>query len=390
MDNLKEIMQKENFVYPDSTLPNIIDVVRTIYTHCGTKESFQINDQIKNIIPNKKNILFILVDGMGSNLIDNLPDTSILKSHHLLDINTVFPTTTGCVLPSIAMAKYPATHGLYGWYGYNHDLKLNFKTLPYLNRDTLEPLTISPNEIFKYPSIMDNLSRRTHAIFPENLVNSIYSNYVASENKRKSYSNYECIPPMINNLLKESPENFIYLYISQVDSKEHKLGPYSEETKEELSKVELLIENIINTVNSNDFLVVITADHGQLTIHEEVTMDFDKYNKYNKYFYALPTIDFGTASYFVKKPYQKQFIEEFTKDYKNKMYLFSSDELYDQNFFGNEKTKEGRSGLGEYISICVPGVVFVNDCILKTLNIKGNHTGLTPEEIKIPLIVIEK
>lgn len=387
MDNLKEIMQKENFVYPDSTLPNIIDVVRTIYTHCGTKESFQINDQIKNIIPNKKNILFILVDGMGSNLIDNLPDTSILKSHHLLDINTVFPTTTGCVLPSIAMAKYPATHGLYGWYGYNHDLKLNFKTLPYLNRDTLEPLTISPNEIFKYPSIMDNLSRRTHAIFPENLVNSVYSNYVASENKRKSYSNYECIPPMINNLLKESPENFIYLYISQVDSKEHKLGPYSKETKEELSKVELLIENIINTVNSNDFLVVITADHGQLTIHEEVTMDFDKYNKY---FYALPTIDFGTASYFVKKPYQKQFIEEFTKDYKNKMYLFSSDELYDQNFFGNEKTKEGRSGLGEYISICVPGVVFVNDCILKTLNIKGNHTGLTPEEIKIPLIVIEK
>lgn len=387
MDNLKEIMQKENFVYPDSTLPNIIDVVRTIYTHCGTKESFQINDQIKNIIPNKKNILFILVDGMGSNLIDNLPDTSILKSHRLLDINTVFSTTTGCVLPSIAMAKYPATHGLYGWYGYNHDLKLNFKTLPYLNRDTLEPLTISPNEIFKYPSIMDNLSRRTHAIFPENLVNSVYSNYVASENKRKSYSNYECIPPMINNLLKESPENFIYLYISQVDSKEHKLGPYSKETKEELSKVELLIENIINTVNSNDFLVVITADHGQLTIHEEVTMDFDKYNKY---FYALPTIDFGTASYFVKKTYQKQFIEEFTKDYKNKMYLFSSDELYDQNFFGNEKTKEGRSGLGEYISICVPGVVFVNDCILKTLNIKGNHTGLTPEEIKIPLIVIEK
>lgn len=192
---------------------------------------------------------------------------------------------------------------------------------------------------------------------------------------------------MINNLLKESPENFIYLYISQVDSKEHKLGPYSKETKEELSKVELLIENIINTVNSNDFLVVITADHGQLTIHEEVTMDFDKYNKY---FYALPTIDFGTASYFVKKPYQKQFIEEFTKDYKNKMYLFSSDELYNQGFFGNEKTKEGRSGLGEYISICVPGVVFVNDCILKTLNIKGNHTGLTPEEIKIPLIVIEK
>lgn len=38
MDDLKEIMLKENLVYPDATLPNIIDVVRTIYTYCGTNE----------------------------------------------------------------------------------------------------------------------------------------------------------------------------------------------------------------------------------------------------------------------------------------------------------------------------------------------------------------
>ena len=52
---------KKNLIYPDTTLPNIIDVVRTIYTYCGANEKFIINDLIK----------------------------------------------TGCVFPSIAMAKYP-------------------------------------------------------------------------------------------------------------------------------------------------------------------------------------------------------------------------------------------------------------------------------------------
>ena len=387
MNDLKEIMLKENLIYPDATLPNIIDVVRTIYTYCGTNEKFIINDSIKNKIPNKKNIILILVDGMGSNLIDRLPASSLLRKHRVLDINAIFPTTTGCVLPSIAMAKYPATHGIYGWYSYSPDLNLNFKTLQFLDRESLEPLDINPDEIFKYPSVMDNLKRKTHTIFPENIVNSKYSSYVASENKRKSYSSYEEIPEIITNILKETSENFIYLYIPNVDTCEHKYSPYGEEVSSELSKVETLIEEIVNKIDVTDTEMIITADHGQLPIKEVVTMDYDKYQKY---FYTLPTIDFGTASYFIKKAYQKEFVKEFNKDYKDKMYLFPTDELYNQGFFGNEKTTVGRDGLGEYISICKPGITFFNDHITPVSNIKGNHTGLAQEEIRIPLIIIEK
>jgi len=40
------------------------------------------------------------------------------------------------------------------------------------------------------------------------------------------------------------------------------------------------------------------------------------------------------------------------------MYLFLTDELYNQGFFGNEKTIVGRAGLGEYINMCKPGITF--------------------------------
>lgn len=253
------------------------------------------------------------------------------------------------------MAKYPATHGIYGRYSYNLDLNLNFKTLQYLDRESLESLDINPDKVFKYPSVMNNLKRKNHTIFPENIVNSKYSSYVVSENKRKGYSSYEEIPEVITNILNETFENFIYLYISNVDTCKHKYSPYSEEVSSELSKIETLIEEIVNKIDTKDTEIIITADHGQLPIKEVVTMNYDKYQKY---FYTLPMIDFGTASYFIKKSYQKEFVKEFNKDYKDKMYLFLTDELYNQGFFENEKTTVGRAGLGECISICKSGITF--------------------------------
>ena len=61
--------------YDDTT---IIDVVRSLYNLCGA--TFDCNEkmqQLKEIIKPKKHILFILSDGMGSNLVDSLPDDSI-------------------------------------------------------------------------------------------------------------------------------------------------------------------------------------------------------------------------------------------------------------------------------------------------------------------------
>lgn len=47
MNDLKEIMLKENSIYPDATLPNIIDVVRTIYTYVVLMKSLLLMIQLK-------------------------------------------------------------------------------------------------------------------------------------------------------------------------------------------------------------------------------------------------------------------------------------------------------------------------------------------------------
>ena len=78
-------------------------------------------------------------------------------------------------------------------------------------------------------------------------------------------------------------------------------------------------------------------------------MDFDKYNEY---FYASPSIDLGTATFFVKEEYREIFKREFQKDFNNSMILYTKEELLKNDFFGKNITKYAEDCLGEYISLC--------------------------------------
>lgn len=57
--------------------------------------------------------------------------------------------------------------------------------------------------------------------------------------------------------------------------------------------------------------------------------------------------------------------------------------------FGKRMTKHADDSLGEYISLCKKGYAFYSDYGEDTKFPKGNHTGLTREELIIPLIVLK-
>ena len=118
---MKEELKNNNLIYPNYNDLNILDLMKTIYNYRGLnlKETKNMQE-LKKIIPNNKHILFILSDGTGSNLIDKLPNNSILKSHKVNDMLTIFPSTTSCVLTSVVTAKYPLEHGIWGWYNHNN------------------------------------------------------------------------------------------------------------------------------------------------------------------------------------------------------------------------------------------------------------------------------
>ena len=102
---LKEYIEKEKLLLPNYDSLNIVDLVKYLYSKYGVKCEENDNiEKLKNIIPNKKHTVFILIDGMGSNLINTLDNNSILKKNKVTDMITVIPSSTGCVLTSLATA----------------------------------------------------------------------------------------------------------------------------------------------------------------------------------------------------------------------------------------------------------------------------------------------
>ncbi len=387
--NLEKFINEEKMILPNYNNLNIVDLAKTLYIRYGIK--IEENDNIKKIqkmIPDSNHMVFVLIDGMGSNLINELDNNSILKINKLEDLITVSPSSTGCVLTTLATAMYPSEHGIIGWYSYDKKHNINYYPLLFTERESNIPLdkfNIKVEDIFKKKSKFNDLNVHTTVLFPESIFDSVYSNYIANKKIRKPYKTIEDAINQIIELTASNQRTFTYLYISDIDDLEHDYGYNSAEVKDKIKEIEFQLSRLMK----KNIVTVITADHGQTNVSKDIIMDFDNYNKY---FYAYPGIDFGMATYYIKKGMDLEFIEQFNLDYKDKMELFKTSEFIDNKVFGlSENNKNILNNLGEYISLCKNDYQFINsknidDYYGKT---KGNHSGLTKDEMIIPLIVLD-
>lgn len=388
--NLKKYLEDNNLILPDYSNLNIVELMRFLYSKHGVDVKCNNENRFSNLINLKKHTVFILIDGMGSNLINLLPDDSVLKQHKVEDMITVCPSSTGCVLTSVATATYPSEHGIIGWYNYNREYNVDYYPLLFTDRDgnDLNEKGINAHDIFKIDSKLNKLNVKTKVLYPEYIYDSVYSNYAASSSIRKSYSDLDDAFKKLKSIISEDERSFTYLYIPYIDDLEHDYGYDSKEVMNKLIEIDNLLNDVINI---KDTTIIITADHGQtnVDINKDILMNF---NEYDKYFYAQPGIDFGMSTYYVKKDKINEFETKFYNDYKNKMYLFQTDEFLKNKVFGPNKYNDYlKSNLGEYISLCESDSQFINSDDIESYykKTKGNHSGLSKDEMIIPLIVIE-
>ena len=383
---LKEVINENNLILPNYSNLNIIDLMKVLYGRLGIEYKKNKNTKyLEDLIPNNNHVLFIISDGTGSNVINRLSDNSILKRNKKLDLLTVFPSTTACVLTSIVTAKFPLEQGIWGWFNYNRKLCKQYYPLLFKERKTLEDLKnqgVLMEDIFKDNSLLNFLEGKTSVLFPSHINDSVYSQFVIENNNRYSYNNFDDIEDYVKKIVFDNEKSYTYLYIPDVDTLEHKYGTDSSIVFDKLLEIEKLI---LKLMDCKDLTIVFTADHGQIDLKKRLIIDL---KKYEKYFYALPTIDFCTASYYVKDEYKQKFLKEFNSDFKDEMFIFSTEEVLKSKIFGIGNVSDYAKGnLGEFISICKAGNYFLFD--EKEEEFRGGHSGLTKEEMMVPLVIID-
>lgn len=384
IEKLKKYVEQKNYDDID-----ILDLMRYIAIQKGAKLSSNKSiETLKNKVPLKSNVLFILLDGFGYFKANTLPKESILKKHLVSSIDTVNPTSTACVLTSIFTGKYPCEHGIFGWWQYSKNLDLNYYPLLGISRKTEQNVEEKIQKIIGEESILDKMHTKVNVYMNRNIIHSSYSQMFSGK-KANSHGTYS-IPESFQRIHKninDVDHGFHYLYIEGLDKVSHQYGVDSKEAMEIIHEVEKGVEEL--NKNHPNLTIIVTADHGQVEMTNMIYLNQTK--DYTKYFYAYPSIDTRTISFFVKEEEREEFENEFCAEFSEDVILLTRDEVEKYHIFGNTAfSKRALDALGEYIAIVVNDKFMLCDKISleDRIDTKGNHSGLRDVETKIPLIVI--
>jgi len=372
---------------------DFLDIANAVYYKAGGQT--EINNEAKKVLDmlkERKKTVFILIDGMGKLVLNNLLPDSFLNKNVKEVANTIFPSTTSVVLTALATGKYPATHAVNGWFNYIEETDESIISLPFINRfNADEKVKIKLTDLFYCDTRMQKIPGKVSVITPSAIVKSEYSVWSRGNTKGYGYRTlkgaFQTLAKLIN---KDNEKEYIYLYIDDFDTICHKFGPDSSEARELLKTIDSFVEKYAKRYGAK-VNTVITADHGQVRIQNENFFTITAKDEIMKLLKAPPSGDSRCVCFHVKEGKKEEFKKLFNAEYGKYSKLISVDEADKLHIFGPEPMCEkAKSRFGDFCAQFDKehAFLFVKDDFDRSKLKKGCHSGNSDEEMKIPLIVI--
>lgn len=306
-----------------------------------------------------KNVVVLLLDGMGSNIIEkNLDSNGFFRSNLKGIYTSVFPPTTVSATTSIDSGLFPNQHSWLGWDCYYKELDKNVTV--FLNTDSDGNQAAEFNDAWTYCPYKRIVYRIKDA------GGLAYEATPFSEPYPQSFKD---ICMRIKQICNLDGKKYIYAYWNEPDSVMHRTGCYSEKSKSVLQELERQTKELSDSLS--DTLLIITADYPDIM----------------KCLLRMPSIEPKALNLFVKESMENQLETGFKNNFGDKFMLLSKEKIIEMELFGRGKNHERFDEmLGDYIAIATSDFfVFYKD-----EKFIGVHAGLTKDEMEIPFIAVEK
>lgn len=378
---IQRILKEAGLCYRDQSQPDLVALGQFL----RDPEKSLLQSQI----PEKKHTVLFMVNGLNSALLDQLKDDNVLKNHKQCDLYSVVPTTDLNTMISFYTGTYPSEHGILGDYQHLRKENVSYCYTTFLDRINKRDLGIyglTPQMIYRLPEITPPLSFKAHTLLPNYIKLDPYLKAIL---KGQSVSHYQSLTEVykkVGRILKTSfKPTTIVVVITEFESlmKQGDLTPSLIRWLEQFSKT--LSELTFKNTN-----VLVSSFHGAVRPDASIVLN---YSKYNKYFYALPSIEHRMTSFYVREEFQPQFMKEFRLDYGGLMALFKTEELIKLGIFGPEQEL---SQYGEFIATNLDNnyleLPLDEEIYMDSLNhpefINYISGGMREEEMLVPLIVL--
>ncbi|MCA9459433.1 MAG: alkaline phosphatase family protein [Nanoarchaeota archaeon] len=380
--------------YKDSSIVNLMSSIGSVYSHKSIYEELKILKS--NELKKYKNIVLVVVDGLGYEFIQKYGKGSFLYNNIRDKITSVFPSATSCAMTAFSTGDSTQQHALVGWYTYFKEIAMLSIPLPYVTMQSWISLSESGVDIDKimnfssFNSKIKNVEKIT--ITRDDLADSDFTNKTLLPSKIISYKS-------LNGFFKEIQSNisigkkkkYVLAYWPKLDVLEHEFGPDSKEVKEHFFQLDKKFESLFKKLN-DDTLVIVTADHGLIGSPKNRRVDLNKHSKLKECL-SMPLSGDGRVKYcYVKLSKKDEFENYILKNLDHVCEMHKSEDLIKKNYFGlGKENSKLRDRVGDYTLIMKDNYLFNGSLLDKKTHFEvGNHGGTSEEEMFVPLILLKK
>ena len=321
-----------------------------------------------------KNTLVILLDGMGTRILEkHLDRYGFFRSHLVGSYSSVFPPTTVAATTSMDSGLFPAEHCWLGWDCYFKEIDRNVTVF----RNTVSETGERAAEYFvawkfcPYQTVADRIREAG------------YEAYSVTPFMDPFPQSFEEICDRIAELCAQDGRKYIYAYWNEPDTTMHGEGCMSKQAGDLLERLEETVEALCGKLK--DTQVLITADHGHV---DTQNVAITGYPRIMECLVRMPSIEPRALNLFVKEGYERQLKEEFAKEFGDKFMLLSKEEVKQRKLFGPGRNHERFDEMvGDYVAVAVSDLTIFNT-EEEARGFIGVHAGMTEAEMMIPLIAV--
>ena len=199
----------------------------------------------------------------------------------------------------------------------------------------------------------------------------------------------------LKRLVTQNPDerSCIMVYWDAIDSISHVYGANSEAFAAEVRNLSYSLErefmDHVDSQISGTTLLILTADHGQVTVPDNRLVRVDRHSKIRDNLLLPPTGDFRAAYLYAKQGKLDALRAYMDDQLSDQMVTIPSSKALSSGLWGyGDVHPEVPERMGNLVAIMRDNYAFYSSVKEKPYYTGGKHGGLTPDEMLIPFLCV--
>ena len=369
--------------YGEASLADLLPSVLASLGVPGEQNPLQLSDSARTVV--------LLVDGMGWELLRRHPECApFLSSLDGRPMTAGFPSTTVTSLSSLGTGLPPGAHGLTGYSSYVEEVGDSVNWLAWRPVGSGGDLRdrLVPEDVQGEPTVFERAADAGVAVTmaaPAHFEGSGLTRAALRGARYAGSLGWGDTLALAADGADRGHRSLVYCYISELDLIGHVRGSETDAWLAQLQMVDSFAEQLAARL-PRDARLLVTADHGMVTVSEGARVDIDDSTVLSDGVVALGG-EPRARHVHTRLGAGPDVLAAWRSELGDRMWIGSRDDAVNAGLFGPVVTTAARRRIGDVVAIAQGDVAVVQRKKESTLSaLPGQHGALTDDELLVPLL----